>query len=73
MGIDEAGRGPVFGPMVYSGLVWPIQYKGFLCKLGFDDSKKLKKEKRDDLFDVINENKSKYLHYEVTINIYNII
>jgi ribonuclease HII len=41
MGIDEAGRGPVFGPMVYGACIWPIELKETLKKIGFADSKKL--------------------------------
>ena len=40
-GIDEAGRGPVIGPMVYSIISWPIKLKEELIELGFNDSKKL--------------------------------
>jgi ribonuclease H2 subunit A len=41
MGIDEAGRGPVFGSMVYGACVWPILLQKKLSSIGFDDSKKL--------------------------------
>lgn len=44
MGIDEAGRGPVFGPMVYGACMWPECYEKELENLGFNDSKKLTKE-----------------------------
>lgn len=47
LGIDEAGRGPVLGSMVYSALWWPKAYREQLAKFGFTDSKVLNEEKRE--------------------------
>ena len=50
-GIDEAGRGPLMGPVVASAVILPEN-----CIIeGLDDSKKLSEEKREYLFDVIKE------------------
>ena len=38
MGIDEAGRGPVMGPMVYCGFVCATNAEAGLRAAGFDDS-----------------------------------
>lgn len=56
IGIDEAGRGPVFGPMVYATCYCPISKIETLNSLGFADSKTLNEQARNTLFDVINEN-----------------
>jgi ribonuclease H2 subunit A len=50
VGIDEAGRGPVLGPMVYACCFWPV---GHDVPQGFDDSKKLTEAQREFLFDSI--------------------
>jgi len=48
-GIDEAGRGPLSGPVVAGAVVLP---KG--CRILYiNDSKKLSAKKREELFDVI--------------------
>lgn len=65
MGIDEAGRGPVMGSMVYACTVWPISRKEQLSKLGFDDSKKLNEDTRERLFEVIKNLSNKILIYKV--------
>jgi len=49
-GIDEAGRGPLAGPLVVAGVVLKKRLK-FL-----DDSKVLSEKKREALFDRIKEN-----------------
>jgi ribonuclease HII len=48
-GIDEAGRGPLAGPVVAGAVVLP---KDRLV-LGLNDSKKLTPKKREELFDII--------------------
>lgn len=50
-GIDEAGRGPLAGPVVSAAVILPHD---FLCK-GINDSKKLSEKKRNALFPKIKE------------------
>ena len=55
-GIDEAGRGPLAGPVVAGAVVLP---KGKRI-LYVNDSKKLSEKKREELFDVIKEEALSY-------------
>lgn len=55
MGIDEAGRGPVLGPMVYCAAYWAVESSGSCEAMGFDDSKVLSAASRKNLYDKINE------------------
>lgn len=48
-GIDEAGRGPLAGPVVAAAVILPEDF----CLLGIDDSKKLNEEKRENYFEKI--------------------
>lgn len=53
LGIDEAGRGPVIGPLVISGCMAKQEAIDKLHKLGVKDSKLLTPAKREFLFDKI--------------------
>ena len=56
VGVDEAGRGPLAGPVVAAAVVFPQSYKN----LDIDDSKKLTAKKRAKLFDEIKEHALSY-------------
>lgn len=48
-GLDEAGRGPLAGPVCAAAVILPVD-----CRIdGLDDSKKLTEKKREKLFDEI--------------------
>ncbi|MGQ9760250.1 MAG: ribonuclease HII, partial [Candidatus Methanomethylicaceae archaeon] len=49
-GIDEAGRGPVLGPMVIAGILIEEERIPILSRLGVTDSKKLSPRRREALF-----------------------
>ncbi len=59
-GIDEAGRGPVIGPLVMAGVLIDEKYEYKLKKLGVKDSKLLTREKREKLFKQILDTVKKY-------------
>ena len=54
-GIDEAGRGPVIGPLVMAGVLIEEENLAKLKSLGVKDSKLLTKKKREAIFEKIKE------------------
>lgn len=66
LGIDEAGRGPVLGPMVYACAFWRItDEKNINEDYHFDDSKKLDHNTRAKLYrQILNDDRIHYI-YEV--------
>lgn len=71
-GVDEAGRGPLAGPVCAAAVILPID-----CEIeGLNDSKKLSEKKRDLLYDIIKEKAVAYsiaLVDEKTIDEINIL
>ncbi len=55
-GIDEAGRGPLAGPVVVAGVIMP---KDSIIE-GINDSKKISEKKREKLYDLILEESISY-------------
>lgn len=50
-GVDEAGRGPLAGPVYAAAVILPVKTE----IAGLNDSKKLSEKKREELFDIIND------------------
>lgn len=61
-GCDEAGRGPLCGPVVAAAVILP---RGLEIE-GLNDSKKLSEKKREALFDIIKEKAIAYAIAEVS-------
>lgn len=62
-GIDEAGRGPLCGPVVAAACILPM---GLVIE-GLNDSKKLSAKRREQLYDVIREQAIAYAIAEGTV------
>jgi ribonuclease HII len=60
-GVDEAGRGPLAGPVYAAAVILP---HGTIIK-GINDSKKLTKKRREELFDEITEKAEAYNIFSV--------
>jgi ribonuclease HII len=65
-GIDEAGKGPVLGPMCVAGVLMDDAANGALLKLGVKDSKQLAPKKREVLAGDIKKFANKYFVLEVS-------
>ena len=67
LGIDEAGRGPVMGPMVYACAYWKEEYdENIRKKFKFNDSKALKPEEREKMFEQIKSHPN-IIRYELIV------
>jgi len=71
LGIDDAGRGPVIGPMVLAGCLMDEKTEKELKKLGVKDSKQLTQKRREFLAEKIKDKSETFeivLSYPVEID-----
>ncbi len=65
LGIDDAGRGPVIGPMVLAGCLMKEDLTDLWRTAGVKDSKQVPKKKREELAEKIMK-ESKYFYVSIT-------
>ncbi|MFP4403820.1 MAG: ribonuclease HII [Candidatus Woesearchaeota archaeon] len=65
-GIDEAGRGPVIGPMVISGFMCEEYLLDKLTRLEIKDSKKILPNKREKIFEKLIKLDSKFFIIKIS-------
>lgn len=63
LGIDEAGRGSVLGPMVIAGVVVPEKMEKILERMGVKDSKRLTPNRRT----ILSRKLKKMFDYEIVV------
>lgn len=63
LGIDEAGRGSVLGPLVIAGVVIPQKMEGVIDNMGVKDSKRLTPKRRE----VLSRKLKKMFDWDVVI------
>ena len=63
LGIDEAGRGSVLGPMVIAGVIIPEKMEKVLERMGVKDSKRLTPNRRT----ILSRKLKKMFDYEVVV------
>ena len=63
LGIDEAGRGSVLGPMVIAGVIVPEKMGKVLERMGVKDSKKLSPNRRT----ILSRKLKKMFEYEIVV------
>ena len=66
LGIDEAGRGSVIGPMVIAGVMIDEKDEGKLRKIGAKDSKMLSPHQRERLYPLIKKIAKDYVALKVS-------